>query len=211
VDSSPLGAPQFWREIQFRRCRRERSGIEKIVKRRPLADGRWQYRVRWEGYGAKDDLWYADEQLRGSAATMVDTFDRECEEQQLGEDMASMFRLFELEADRYDRMTRPRNGSENTQSHRRQAMQRPAYRTRYRTRARDKVTAAEQRAASTLLNLLEEPEPEQEPEPEPEPEPEHEQEPMEESGQGIGGLPTTKLCNGPGDVEKTPRSKRDGS
>eukprot|EP01043_Picozoa_sp_COSAG02_P125009 COSAG02_NODE_62113_length_266_cov_4.185629_1_plen_88_part_11 len=32
-----------------------------------------------------------------------------------------------------------------------------AYRTRYRTRARDKVTAAEQRAASTLLNLLEEP------------------------------------------------------
>ena len=32
------------------------------------------------------------------------------------------------------------------------------------------------------------------------------QEPMEESGQGIGGLPITKLCNGPGDVEKTPRS-----
>eukprot|EP01043_Picozoa_sp_COSAG02_P010579 COSAG02_NODE_374_length_23583_cov_12.568855_3_plen_65_part_00 len=23
---------------------------------------------------------------------------------------------------------------------------------------------------------------------------------------GIGGLPTTKLCNGPRDVEKTPRS-----
>eukprot|EP01043_Picozoa_sp_COSAG02_P039639 COSAG02_NODE_3146_length_7287_cov_3.402615_1_plen_113_part_10 len=113
--------------------------------------------MRWEGYRAKDDLWYTDEQLRGSAATMVDTFDRECEEQQLGEDMASMFRLFELEADRYDRMTRPRNGSENTQSHRHQATQRPAYRTRYRTRARDKVTAAEQRAASTLLNLLEEP------------------------------------------------------
>ena len=31
VDSSSLGAPQFWREIWFRRCRRERSPLHRLI------------------------------------------------------------------------------------------------------------------------------------------------------------------------------------
>ena len=71
--------------------------IERIVSRRPLTDEEWQYRVRWTGYGPRDDLWYTETQLREQAPTMVESFNREKDEAQLGCDMAAMFEEFEKE------------------------------------------------------------------------------------------------------------------
>lgn len=37
--------------------------IERIIDRKPTEDGSQQYRVRWAGYGAREDRWYTREQL----------------------------------------------------------------------------------------------------------------------------------------------------
>jgi hypothetical protein len=53
--------------------------LEKIVaKSYVIEDDRegWQYRIRFVGYGAKDDEWYWEEDLRATAPQQVKEFDR---------------------------------------------------------------------------------------------------------------------------------------
>eukprot|EP01043_Picozoa_sp_COSAG02_P073870 COSAG02_NODE_14546_length_1260_cov_6.224806_1_plen_206_part_10 len=151
----------------------DEADIEKIVTRRTEATGGWLYRVRWAGYGAKDDLWYTEENLRGYAPTLVEEYNRAWEEAQIGKDMAAMFEAFEKEVEKEERARRkPRQQRKKVAGT--QSAQATRYNTRARTRERNRTTPAEGRAAATLGALLDlelELEPEPEPEPELEPEP----------------------------------------
>lgn len=157
----------------------DEAEIEKIVTRRTVATGGWQYRVRWAGYGAKDDLWYTEENLRGYAPDLVEEYNGECEEAQISKDMAAMFEAFEKEAEKKERARRkPRQQRKKMAET--QSAQTTRYNTRAKTRERNRSTPAEERAAASLGALLDF-EPELEPEPEPEPELELEPEPELES------------------------------
>ena len=75
----------------------DEAEIERIVTRKAVATGGWQYKVRWAGYGAEEDLWYTEAQLRVYAPTLVEAFNVEWEETQLSFDVAAMFEAFEKE------------------------------------------------------------------------------------------------------------------
>ena len=53
--------------------------LEKIVAKAYVIEGKregWQYRVRFVGYGAKDDEWYWEEDILKTAPKEVEGFNR---------------------------------------------------------------------------------------------------------------------------------------
>jgi transposase InsO family protein len=56
--------------------------IEKILDHEEEKDGSRQYKVRFVGYGPKDDLWYAEEDLLETAPEMVADYEEQLEERE---------------------------------------------------------------------------------------------------------------------------------
>ena len=56
--------------------------IEKILKHADDRKGVRQYKVRFVGYGPKDDLWYDERDLQETAPEMVEAYEEALEEEQ---------------------------------------------------------------------------------------------------------------------------------